>query len=121
MKELVAFQDALFNHISNEARASRAKVETTFAAWQAEKQLIDNDKFASDEFYRTKFEAPRNEREAAYNEYITTKQQLWEEFRAAPRSRKLAILTNIMRVPLPEILAEGVYTDHIYTKNVQIL
>jgi hypothetical protein len=120
-EEIATFAHALFDNIANDAKCPAERVESALSTWIQRQQDIESiEQYKADRYLRT-IHDPRTERLQAYEEYLLEKQRLWKEWRYAKESDKKRIFRDYIKVPLPEILDDGVDTNTTYTKNVVLL
>lgn len=117
MKELQTFGMTLMNHVRNDAKTSIDAVQSAFATWQQKEQERTQNVQEAYETYVNEHEKPRIEREIAYVTYLQEKAIAYNEISQVPTAQKKQKIVQWLRVPLPDIVKDGVNTDLIYTSN----
>lgn len=117
MYKLREFGLAIMDHVRNDTKTPIENVQSAFESWKR----VEEDKASAlqekRDKYMTDHHQPRIEREQEYNTYLQTKTMMYGEYQnpSLSATQKQQKLLQYLKVPIPESLEEGVYTDLIYT------
>lgn len=117
MKELQTFAMNLMDHVRNENKTSIESVKASLATWQQKEDERMRTAQEAFENYMNQHEIPRQERDAAYANYLQDKTLAYDSISKAPTSLRKQRIMQWLRIPMPDTLKEGLLSDLIYTSG----
>lgn len=102
----------LMDHVANDAKVSREKVEVMFAQLRATIQEKEELEAEMQQEYAEKHQMPRNEAIAKYEEFLTNQRILYEEYKRTKKDGDLRAWLALKFEGNEDALQDPLFTFH---------
>lgn len=111
----------LMDHIANDAKVSREKVEVTYAQLRAKREESEQREADLQQEYMEKHHAPRNEARQQYEEFLANQRVLYEEWKRSKKDGDLRTWLALQFEGDEKALQNPIYTMYSTKGYVNVL
>ena len=105
------------DHVANDAKVSREKVEMTFSQLSAKRQDLEEQEMTMQQEYMEKHQGPRAEATQKYEEFLTNQRALYEEYKRSKKDGDLRAWLALKFDGNEEALQDPIYTMYIHSSK----